>query len=950
MDLTLYPSVFISYESIFAMIKMIKPLTSLEQAPYVKLEDIWIICFIRQYKYTGGPISPFVEKVMPSNARAWMEALEETWKLDLDLWASQEHQSTTGLCKMACGNLLKTLCEVGGAPYYLAHVRHAEATLDVLLQEPQTDVRAIDAAFLTVERLGPELVTQLHNKLEKYNKTRANKMEKKKEKPKIDVPPQDYTPILDSSLKLLEKIMMVDFMGSVTDFSGEEPKWLLLEQRRLEFIQTSSVFLKHKPEVVPPVVQFLFSRIERDLSPHNGTAVNNLYTLIRNALTVLIHVSKEGEQSVTAHLDALLAKAQEVFPRLGENNKDLLVQSMIAAATADFDKQGKVIELVLIKDVQKWVGPEVTELVKSGQKMETLFTAAKIPTGSVTGVGDKMLFRIYPQARKFWCLLNSFSMAIQNSVAQTSGTTDFVVKRHAAWKLIEAITPNLLQAVETFNTHFASDWLAQNDPPMKNFLMAIDESQWCAILGTTKMESGLSSMDVFPYDSKEVKEGRAWMYALRSMLYKVLGQCLVASDGFWSIPDVLEKMQRIMQTFQVSCPHHVVLFHRSVFNCFFSVKGGTTIQHAWMQKVASSLLPMLCSQTLEVCTKYKYALETKNPMFARYPVAIQGILAQMTVSLYQQLGNFCSNICIGPKGKFIPTQVLDARKTYPKDEAAREAMKKATQGENKRIIHPGAGVEMNCWLDCIVMNEALRTTIRQTAFSVSRFPDATACVKAVHSFKVLGAQTWTLGVLKYGWREQNAGPQTIPTGRDIIADALQKLDSYGTSHFRPLLEILTSPAELTEDSPFYSILQKSWSDYQSDQLIVGKINSAPQICEIAHAVYIGLMATIRLYQLQLEVLQLSADGNLNICQPLLQAINLLCLLPNTSKGDVEQLIEALLNDKTEQDDAKVMVKNLLRAALPERQTIQKTAGDVLDIPTMEMDMEQCAEECQVDIF
>jgi hypothetical protein len=162
--------------------------------------------------------------------------------------------------------------------------------------------------------------------------------------------------------------------------------------------------------------------------------------------------------------------------------------------------------------------------------------------------------------------------------------------------------------------------------------------------------------------------------------------------------------------------------------------------------------------------------------------------------------------------------------------------------------------------------------------------------------------------------------------------------------FRPLLEILTCPAALKEDSSFYSVLQKSWSDYQSDQQICGKINSAPHINEISHAVYLGLLATTRLYQLQLEVLDLTADGNLNICQPLLQAINLLCQLPNTSRGDVEQLISALLDDKTEADDAKLMVRNLLRAAVPERETIQKTAGEVLDIPTLEMDMEQATDE------
>jgi len=290
-------------------------------------------------------------------------------------------------------------------------------------------------------------------------------------------------------------------------------------------------------------------------------------------------------------------------------------------------------------------------------------------------------------------------------------------------------------------------------------------------------------------------------------------------------------------------------------------------------------------------------------------------------------------------------QVLDARNTYPKDEAALAAL----LGQNKKLIHPGAGVEMNCWLDCIVVDEALRTTLRQTAFSVTRFPDAHACTKAVHSLKVLGAQTWTLGVLRYGWRERNAG-QKLPTGRDIIANALQKLDSYAVTHFRPLLEILTCPAELKEDTVLYSMLQKSWSDYLSDQQIVGKINSAPHINDISHAVYLGLLATIRLFQLQLEVLNLTADGNLNICQPLLQAINLLCLLPNTSKGDVEQLISALLDDKTEADDAKLMVKNLLRAAVPERETIQKTAGEVLDIPTLEMDMEQAPDEGQVSNF
>merc|ERR1712137_1166445 len=100
------------------------------------------------------------------------------------------------------------------------------------------------------------------------------------------------------------------------------------------------------------------------------------------------------------------------------------------------------------------------------------------------------------------------------------------------------------------------------------------------------------------------------------------------------------------------------------------------------------------------------------------------------------------------------------------------------------------------------------------------------------------------------------------------------------------------------------------------------------------------MTCVRLFQMQLDVLEMSIENaDINICQPLLQAVNILCLLPNTSKNDVHAMVKYLLDEKMDQDDVKTIVRNIIRAAAPDQGTIQKGMGEVLNIPTCEMDSE-----------
>jgi len=953
-----YPSIYVSYEALYALIRMVKPVPSLSQASYIKLEEIWILSFLRSYQplKPGATVTPMLSQFYPQPHR-WFETLAEFAERDheQDSSGTNEVASTTvGLTKGVCLNLLVALCEIEGAPYFTSHVEHTMKILDKLIGEPQLDYNAIDSCLSIAERLGATLVNSLHTKMEKYQrmlKTRENNVGGGKKKNKggggiQEGPPPNYEPILLSYLQFIEKVLGYDFLSNITDFSGTDPLWLQLEIRRLETIkQASSIFHFH-PAVVPPVIQFLFQRIERYRVEDNEDSVSrNFFLLSREAIQVLIVVSKNGKDAVTVHLNDLIAKTQQIYPRLAQSLRALLVQSLVAAASADAAKQGEVIQLVLGDDVNKFTGPEMTEIVRSGPKLEAMFQPSKDPQVIKEPTKKECVKRMFPRIREFWGILYSFSLVIQLSEAEMpkDQSTEFVPKRHAAHQLIASITPNVLTVTETFCNHFKSCWLQPQDPPMKELLLSMGESQWLTIVGNSKKsESGQTGDETFPVTSEIHSEARMWIYQIRFILFKLLGQMMIAGDGFWSVP-VLERIVRITKTLHVTCPFYAVVFHKYVCAVFQQKTLNLTIP--WMEQLAQTLIPVICETFRSVGEKYRLAVENRDPLVMRYPVGVQGVIMQMVVLLYKQIGTFLSQLCLGPKGRVQTTQVADGRGMFPK---SLEELNQPGEKQFNTVKQPGGGDDVNCWLDAITRNENIRKIIQETAYAVIRFPDVRAVQGAVHCFKILAAQTWSLGILAQQWRRRGLNR---PTARDIVSEALQRLDNYVPSHFRPLLEVATSPTEMKEDSPFYSILHKQWADHVADTQICGKIACSAMLNDISHAIYIGLMTCVRLFQMQLDVLETPIDkADIKICQPLLQAFNMLCHLPNTSENDVVAVIKYLLDKDMDQDDAKTMVRNIVRAAAPNQGTVQKGMGEILNIPTLEMDSEYQEPEVMYDMI
>eukprot|EP00392_Amoebophrya_sp_AT5.2_P007548 g7563.t1 len=541
-------------------------------------------------------IHPVIQQVLQRNGygSCWLEVLGRSLVLERDLYDNSAN-SEYGLLKNCVYLFLQTLAEVGGEHFFVSLVgkirqliagvlglgassganeagaagNTTAAKVDVL--PVYLLVSALEASLGFLTRLTPYLVAKMAKEVKQSKKHgEQQEQEQKKNKPlksrSAFVPTypnllNDPSKCVDEVLQLINELVSYDFSKEMSPFStaggamagsgtavgsstsssstsaSEHPPWLRLEGVRLDFVGQVSTIYPVRPHVVLPIFDYLFQRVEVQLTTAGASAeANELLTieLHRKALNCLTTICKNGQRAVLVHLDALIAKAEKVHGGLNKNNQQLLMQSLVAAASSDFFKQRQIVELASRRALADWTDGEGkvvamclnrnNALVAALQPMRAEFSNLGVAGGGSGGAQQagymlkhaSMIHKqqYYADAKLLSGTLQAFLMILKHTSSQTSpyilreGATaplsegseqqggsssssaqqqapapagDLYVERpNAAAGLVREITPNLFQLLKTFFACLPSDWLTSDT-------CFVDQPEWLMIMGNEKI-------------------------------------------------------------------------------------------------------------------------------------------------------------------------------------------------------------------------------------------------------------------------------------------------------------------------------------------------------------------------------------------------------------------------------------------------------------------------------
>ncbi|CAD7935521.1 unnamed protein product [Amoebophrya sp. A120] len=445
-----YPSYFIASEAFLALKTLAKPWKDLSEnmTSFLKLDEIVEVCLLRMWKppvmdqqnvnsvgqtqNSSQKLHPLIAKCLQSatgseiQALQWLQVLQQSKQIEQEL-LDYSANSEFGMLKNCVYLFLQTLSEVGGEKFFVPLVGKVRELVRLILTNEGADqvvetavkIPALEASLGFLTRLTPYLIAKMTKEMKASKKHLEEGRQQRAAPPTYPNLVADPGNCVDNVLSLInelvayENTMLVEQQQSRLHqqpaYEGGEqnqPPWLKLETVRLEFVGQVSTIYPVRPQVVVPVMDYLFQRIEAQIATSTaqnsmGIAANTTTTgpisaaeqaslvqmeLQRKALTCLTTICKNGQNAVLVHLDTLMTKAQKVHSSLTKNNQQLLTQALVAAASSDFRKQREIVTLASSGTVQDWTSGKIARICCNE---ENLLRNALLPQREAAAVSQK---------------------------------------------------------------------------------------------------------------------------------------------------------------------------------------------------------------------------------------------------------------------------------------------------------------------------------------------------------------------------------------------------------------------------------------------------------------------------------------------------------------------------------------------------------------------------------
>ncbi|CAD7960250.1 unnamed protein product [Amoebophrya sp. A25] len=553
----------------------------------------------RTFYLTHPIIRQCLQERVAGDSQKWIAVLQKTKAVEQEV-LDYSTNSEIGLIKNCVNGVLQTLAEVGGESFFVPLVGKVREVIRLLLTDQSestaTKVGVLEAALSFLTKLTPYIVAKMTKELKASKKHLEEGRQARVAPPAYPNLCADPGPCVDNVLQLINELVGYDFMLENTTTAGAAssrvvdqnittssvqftrnmvasvmqqlgqhsqaalddrttPAWLKLETARLDFVGQVSTIYPLRPQVVVPVLDYLFQKIEFQpprpvLSPQNmqelvhlganniiaGSAVAQQHgqaaieraldkvqeltrqEVQRKALACLTTMCKNGQKAVLVHLDALIQKAERVHGSLSKNNQQLLMQSLVAAASSDFAKQKQIVALASAEKVQDWTSGQCALLCRNegdslrhafrpqrseiASEKSKYFAEVKALSGalqtfmmilkhtSVTGISPYILRDLpgdhdasnHSTGSEQGTGPSNSTSSTTTGASSWAGTGDAIVERaNPAADLVRQVTPNLLVLMRTFCRNFPSDWLSSETA-------FVEDGEWIMIMGNAKAQ------------------------------------------------------------------------------------------------------------------------------------------------------------------------------------------------------------------------------------------------------------------------------------------------------------------------------------------------------------------------------------------------------------------------------------------------------------------------------
>ena len=621
----------------------------------------------------------------------------------------------------------------------------------VQLQGQKTDIPPLfDASLLFLIRLTPYIVAKMIKEVKCQKKAMSN--------PKANA----YAPVypnmvvdpkncVDAVVGYIETLLGLPIAQLGSSSGGSSDEYLKCENLRWDFIGQVSTIYPLRPDVIIPLFDLLFKTLNETFNQPTTIAP----FLQRYTLNCLVLISKNGRAALLQHLETLFAAVESVFEKLRVQDQQLLMQALVAAASADYAMQKRVVELVIQDKVNTWsTSPEIQALVKNeNNALVQCFTPDRQCT-------DKSAY--FAQAKKLGQSLQSFIAVLKQTVANSNnpylidtdsgdvgdngsggstqvrtpdGTTDkntpefddgFVTRRNPAADVVSKILPLVLELhmnlCRCFPSTFKNTINGGGPPP------PLEDTEWIMIMGNQKAQYDVSQtvQAMFPGRDDFDKEAAIFIWQIRFATMRCLGACIGASDGFWQMDNVLGVMETIVrETFPLMSYHHIELFWK---NC---------IQPIFTEGVLAS------SKTQVQTLSHRCGERICNHSFLR--TLFDVTRAEMDSGWQRINSSTSSTPLLDP---VITTSLLSLSRTIPL--VLTKLLVCGFGGAHSNVfVDATTKIEARplTWVDFLFEAPALHTGLRDFLSHLLKYPDPETQSRAVTGLKFYHTQIWTTGVV-----------------------------------------------------------------------------------------------------------------------------------------------------------------------------------------------------------
>lgn len=507
--------------------------------------------------------------------------------------------------------------------------------------------------------------------------------------------------------------------------------------------------------------------------------------------------------------------------------------------------------------------------------------------------------------------------------------------------------------------------------PIAEVLSVPGDLELFSILGKVEGSDATRSAGTLP--TNQVRAVRNILWELRTVSAKAVRACLACAD-FWKLPDAGNRLLAMAESLPLQPTHVAELLLKEAFGplvglgCAWNSAGLLAVPVLLRAPLCRSLVPPLASgiahavreswrrSTGEVPTTLEEALAQSVVPFSRISARVLAALAGAELHNASLMASPESRLSSRQSAAPIVPAVAEEtgalsqsglrRKNRNRNRYAALAEDAKAEGESGSaapaalptadLATDGAGSAFSI-AALVQQDRPARDAVRAALVALLEMPERETVQRALVGLNVWSVQLWNSVV-----RGQDPAAAALgvadghqPQVGEFIHAAADALRALPEGVVRPVATLVAVPPVIPGSAgaaagasgaaeqaaaccTLATIVRHPWTEFVSSATVNGKPGPSALVCEAAPVMFTVISIVTRLFKIQCRKLNLAPDmEHIYLCPALAEVVQLCCSLPNTTKGDVQTLLNAFIHDEgVPHDGQRATVRALLHEASP----------------------------------